>query len=85
MISVPGEYATREARRSLERGLNVFLFSDHVPVEDELALKEYAREQGLIVMGPDCGTAIIGGKGIGFANSVRRGGTVVYVEPVMVN
>ena len=73
VISVPGEYATREARRSLERGLNVFLFSDHVPVEDELALKEYAREQGLIVMGPDCGTAIIGGKGIGFANSVRRG------------
>jgi len=73
VISVPGEYAAREARRSLERGLNVFLFSDHVPVKDELALKEYAREKGLIVMGPDCGTALIGGKGIGFANAVRRG------------
>jgi succinyl-CoA synthetase alpha subunit len=57
----------------LERGLNVFLFSNHVPVQDELALKEYAREKGLIVMGPDCGTALIGGKGIGFANAVRRG------------
>jgi FdrA protein len=73
VISVPGEYAAREARRSLERGLNVFLFSDHVSVEDELRLKEYAQEKGLIVMGPDCGTAVIGGKGIGFANRVRRG------------
>jgi FdrA protein len=53
--------------------LNVFLFSDNVPVKEELALKEYAREKGLMVMGPDCGTAIIGGKGIGFANAVRRG------------
>ncbi len=73
VISIPGPYAAREARRALERGLNVFLFSDHVPVQDELALKEYAREKGLMVMGPDCGTAIIGGKGIGFANAVRRG------------
>ena len=73
VISIPGEYAAREARRALERGLHVFLFSDNVPVKDELALKEYAREKGLMVMGPDCGTAIIGGKGIGFANVVRRG------------
>ncbi len=73
VISIPGEYAAREARRALERGLNVFLFSNHVPVKDELALKEFARENGLVVMGPDCGTAIIGGKGIGFANAVRRG------------
>jgi FdrA protein len=73
VISVPGEYAAGEARRALERGLNVFLFSDHVPVQDERSLKELAREKGLIVMGPDCGTALIGGKGIGFANAVRRG------------
>jgi FdrA protein len=73
VISIPGQYAAREARRALERGLNVFLFSDHVPVKDELAMKECAREKGLMVMGPDCGTAIIGGKGIGFANAVRRG------------
>jgi FdrA protein len=73
VISVPGEYAAREAQAALERGLNVFLFSDNVPVEAERLLKQYARERGLIVMGPDCGTAIIGGVGIGFANVVRRG------------
>jgi succinyl-CoA synthetase alpha subunit len=72
-ISLPGRYAAREARRALESGLNVFLFSSNVAVEDELALKEYAREQGLIVMGPDCGTAILAGIGLGFANVVRRG------------
>jgi succinyl-CoA synthetase alpha subunit len=73
VISVPGAYAAREAQKALERGLNVFLFSDNVPVERERFLKQYARERGLIVMGPDCGTAIIGGIGIGFANVVRRG------------
>lgn len=73
VISVPGIYAGRETRRALERGLNVFLFSDNVPLEEERQLKEYARDHGLIVMGPDCGTAIIGGVGVGFANSVRQG------------
>jgi succinyl-CoA synthetase alpha subunit len=73
VISVPGVYAASEAQKALERGLNVFLFSDNVPVERELSFKRYARERGLIVMGPDCGTAIIGGIGIGFANVVRRG------------
>jgi succinyl-CoA synthetase alpha subunit len=73
VISIPGEYAARESRKALELGLNVFLFSDHVSLEEEIALKKLAREKGLIVMGPDCGTAIIGGVGIGFANRVRRG------------
>jgi len=73
VISLPGEYAGREVRRALELGLNVFLFSDHVPLEEEISLKKLAREKGLIVMGPDCGTAIIGGAGVGFANRVRRG------------
>jgi succinyl-CoA synthetase alpha subunit len=73
VISVPAVYAAGEARQALEHGLNVFLFSDNVPVESERSLKEYAREQGLIVMGPDCGTAVIGGVGIGFANVIRRG------------
>jgi FdrA protein len=73
VISVPGAYADHEARKALERGLNVFLFSDNVPTARERVLKECARELGLIVMGPDCGTAIIGGIGIGFANVVRRG------------
>jgi len=73
VVSVPGAYAAGEAQKALEKDLNVFLFSDNVPVESERSLKEYARERGLIVMGPDCGTAIIGGVGIGFANVVRRG------------
>jgi succinyl-CoA synthetase alpha subunit len=73
VISVPGAHAAREARIALDRGLNVFLFSDNVSIESERELKELARERGLIVMGPDCGTALISGKGIGFANVVRRG------------
>jgi FdrA protein len=72
-ISVPGEYAAREARSAISRGLNVFLFSSNVSVEDEMELKTRAREKGLIVMGPDCGTAYLCGAGIGFANAVRRG------------
>ena len=73
VVSVPGEFAAREASRALQLGLNVFLFSNNVSIEDELSLKELARDKGLIVMGPDCGTSIIGGVGIGFANVVRRG------------
>ena len=73
LISVPGEYAAREAQGALEKGLNVFLFSDNVPLEDEVSLKVAAREKGLLVMGPDCGTSIIAGVGIGFANAVRPG------------
>jgi succinyl-CoA synthetase alpha subunit len=73
VISVPGEYAAREAKKALEAGLNVFLFSDNVSIEDELELKQFAAKQGLLVMGPDCGTSLIGGAGIGFANVVRRG------------
>lgn len=73
VISVPGEHAAREARLALQAGLHVFLFSSNVSVEDERSLKTEARERGLLVMGPDCGTAYIGGAGIGFANAVRRG------------
>lgn len=73
VISVPGEYAAKEAHSALEHGMNVFLFSDHVAIEDEIALKRKASDKGLLVMGPDCGTAIIAGTGIGFANVVRRG------------
>ncbi len=73
LVSVPGEFAAREARQALYSGLNVFLFSDHVSIEDELSLKRLAMEKGLLLMGPDCGTSIIGGVGLGFANAVRRG------------
>lgn len=72
-ISVPGPYAAAEAMKALHRGLHVFLFSDNVPLEQEHAIKELARDKGLLVMGPDCGTAIIGGTLLGFANVVRRG------------
>ena len=73
LVSVPGPYAAAEARHALRLGLNVLLFSDHVPVEDEVALKREARRRGLLMMGPDCGTAIIGGVPLAFANRVRRG------------
>ena len=73
IVSVPGPYAVPEARRALRLGLNVLLFSDHVAVEDEVALKQEAGRRGLLVMGPDCGTAIIGGVPLAFANRVRRG------------
>ena len=73
LVSVPGPFAAQEARRALRHGLNVLLFSDHVSVEDEVALKQEAGRRGLLVMGPDCGTAIIGGVPLAFANRVRRG------------
>ena len=73
LISLPGEYAAAEARRSLDRRLNVLLFSDNVSVADEVALKQYALEQGLLMLGPDCGTTILQGVPLGFANAVPRG------------
>ena len=72
-ISVPGEYATYETMNALDHGLNVFLFSDNVSIQDEVDMKTAADRKGLIVMGPDCGTAIISGVGLGFSNEVRRG------------
>ena len=72
-ISVPGAYAGAEALKALKAGLNVFLFSDNVPLEQERAIKQLAQARGLLVMGPDCGTAIISGVPLGFANVVRRG------------
>jgi FdrA protein len=74
VIAVPGRYATIDAQQALSAGLHVFLFSDDVPLADEIALKRRGRERGLLVMGPECGTSIIDGVGLGFANRVRRGG-----------
>jgi succinyl-CoA synthetase alpha subunit len=73
LISVPGRFAAFEARKALEAGRHVMIFSDNVTVRDEKALKLFARERGLLVMGPDCGTAVINGIGLGFANKVPRG------------
>jgi FdrA protein len=73
VISTPGAYATAEALKALKRGLSVFLFSDNVPVEDEIELKRLAVRKRLLMLGPDCGTAILDGIPFGFANAVRRG------------
>jgi FdrA protein len=73
IISVPGEHAAREARKALDHDLHVMLFSDNMSVEDEIELKQAAHAKGLLVMGPDCGTAILGHVGLCFANAVRRG------------
>ncbi|MCW5850520.1 MAG: acyl-CoA synthetase FdrA [Anaerolineae bacterium] len=73
LISVPGRYAADVARQALALGRHVFLYSDNVALEDEVALKQAARTAGRLVMGPDCGTAIVNGVGLGFANRVRRG------------
>jgi succinyl-CoA synthetase alpha subunit len=73
LISVPGDYAAAEAMKALRLGMDVMLFSDNVTAGDELALKTFAREQKLMVMGPDCGTAIVNGVPLGFANVIRRG------------
>jgi FdrA protein len=73
LVSVPGRYAAGVARDALAMGKHVFLYSDNVALADEIELKQIATEKGLLVMGPDCGTAIINGVGLGFANRVRRG------------
>ncbi len=73
LISTPGQFAAADAFEALDAGLDVMLFSDNVPVGQEVALKQAAARRGRLVMGPDCGTAVIGGVGLGFANVVRPG------------
>ncbi|MBE3009857.1 FdrA family protein [Microbispora sp. NEAU-D428] len=73
LVSVPGEHAFAEALDAVEAGLSVMIFSDNMPVEQEILLKDRARVKGVLVMGPDCGTAVVGGAGLGFANVLRPG------------
>ncbi len=73
LISVPGRYAFAEAMDALDAGCDVMIFSDNVPVEQEIVLKDIAARRDLIVMGPDCGTAIVGGVGLGFSHTVAAG------------
>jgi FdrA protein len=73
LVSVPGRFAAGVAREALRLGKHVFLYSDNVSLDDEVELKRQAASLGLLVMGPDCGTAIVRGVGLGFANRVRRG------------
>lgn len=73
LISVPGEYAAREAEQALQNGRHVMLFSDNVTIDEELKLKSLGVSKELLVMGPDCGTAILNGTPLAFANAVRSG------------
>ena len=73
LISLPGQYVRWEAQKALDEGRHVMIFSDNVSLRDEVELKAQAEQRGLLVMGPDCGTAILGGKALGFGNVVRRG------------
>ena len=73
LVSVPGRYAAGVARQAIGLNKHVFLYSDNVSLEDEISLKQEAAQKGLLVMGPDCGTAIVNGIGLGFANKVRKG------------
>ncbi|MGH3413216.1 MAG: FdrA family protein [Marmoricola sp.] len=73
LVSVPGAHALPEAMDALDAGRDLMVFSDNVPLEQELVLKGVAAERDLLVMGPDCGTAIVGGVGLGFANATERG------------
>jgi FdrA protein len=74
LVSVPGPHAVVEAMDALDAGYDVMVFSDNVPLEQEVALKRAATDRGLLVMGPDCGTAVVGGLGLGFANGTTPGG-----------
>lgn len=73
IISIPGQYAGKEALKALKKGLNVLLFSDNVSIEEEIEIKKYASENDLFLMGPDCGTAMINNVPLGFCNKVRKG------------
>lgn len=73
LISVPGAFAAAEARKALRQGLHVMLFSDNVALDEEIGLKRLAASKGLLLMGPDCGTAYLNGVPLGFANAVPRG------------
>ncbi|HET8987546.1 MAG TPA: DUF1116 domain-containing protein, partial [Humibacillus sp.] len=73
LVSVPGAHAVAEARDAIAAGVSDMVFSDNVSVEDEVTLKDAAGRAGVLVMGPDCGTAVVGGVALGFANVVRTG------------
>jgi FdrA protein len=73
LVSVPGIFAKLEVAKAIENGLHTFLFSDNLTIEEEIELKDRAREKGLLVMGPGCGTAVINGVGLGFSNVLNRG------------
>lgn len=73
LISVPGEFAAKEAKKAIMKGLHVFIFSDNVPLSEEVELKKLAQEKGILVMGPGCGTAVINNVSLGLMSAVEPG------------
>lgn len=73
LISIAGKYAAAQTKKALQSGLHVMLFSDNVSLQDEIELKKMASQKGLLLMGPDCGTAILNGIPLAFANRVNQG------------
>lgn len=73
LISTPPQFAVREARAALAANLNTLIFSDNISLDDERSLKRDAHDRGLLVMGPDCGTAYIASQPIAFANAIQPG------------
>lgn len=73
LVSIPGDHVAAQVDALLDAGLDVMIFSDNVPIEDEVRLKSKARDRGLLVMGPDCGTSSLGGVPLAFANATRQG------------
>src|SRR5919198_5046259 len=73
LISVPGEYVKDLSLRLIDVGIHQQIFSDHVPISDELVIKKHASDNGILILGPGSGTSIINGKGIGFSNIIRNG------------
>lgn len=73
LVSTPGQHAFTEAMEAIDAGCDVMIFSDNVPVEQEIQLKDAAAAQGVLVLGPDCGTAVVDGVGLGFAHSLSPG------------
>jgi FdrA protein len=73
LLSIPGDYVRDVSLKLVELGIHQQIFSDHVPIEDELEIKTLAAGKGVLILGPGAGTSIINGKGIGFSNAVKEG------------
>ena len=73
LLSIPGEYVKDISHKLIDQGINQQIFSDHVPVEDELKIKKHAVTKGVLILGPGAGTSIMNGKGIGFSNTISVG------------
>jgi len=72
-LSIPGQFVKEMATELIRKQLHLFVFSDHVPLEDEILLKNLALENNVLFMGPEAGTSILNGTVFGFGNRIRSG------------